>query len=67
MSIAKEQLRIIFMGTPEFAVHILDGLVQQNYNVVGVITRWTRRSYQWKKKTFNGRSWSRTRSNKQPR
>ena len=38
MSIAKEQLRIIFMGTPEFAVHILDGLVQQNYNVVGVIT-----------------------------
>ena len=38
MSIAKEQLRIIFMGTPEFAVHILDGLIQQNYNVVGVIT-----------------------------
>ena len=38
MSIAKEQLRIIFLGTPEFAVHILDGLIQQNYNVVGVIT-----------------------------
>ncbi len=38
MSITKEQLRIIFMGTPEFAVHILDGLIQQNYNVVGVIT-----------------------------
>ena len=38
MSIAKEQLRIIFMGTPEFAVHILDELIQQNYNVVGVIT-----------------------------
>ena len=26
------------MGTPEFAVHILDELIQQNYNVVGVIT-----------------------------
>ena len=38
MSIAKNQLRIVFMGTPDFAVHILDGLVQQNYNVVGVIT-----------------------------
>ena len=38
MSITKEQLRIIFMGTPEFAVHILDELIQQNYNVVGVIT-----------------------------
>ena len=38
MSIAKEQLRIIFMGTPDFAVHILDGLVQQHYTVVGVIT-----------------------------
>jgi methionyl-tRNA formyltransferase len=38
MLIAKKQLRIIFMGTPEFAVHILDGLLQENYNVVGVIT-----------------------------
>ncbi len=31
-------LRIVFMGTPEFAVTILDSLVQHNYNVVGVIT-----------------------------
>ncbi len=38
MSIAKNQLRIIFMGTPDFAVHVLDGLVQQNYNIVGVVT-----------------------------
>lgn len=31
-------LRIIFMGTPEFAVASLDILVQNNYNIVGVIT-----------------------------
>ena len=32
------QLRIIFMGTPEFAVESLDILVKNNYNIVGVIT-----------------------------
>lgn len=32
------QLRIIFMGTPEFAVESLDTLVKNNYNIVGVIT-----------------------------
>jgi methionyl-tRNA formyltransferase len=31
-------LRIIFMGTPEFAVSILKKLVENNYNIVGVIT-----------------------------
>jgi methionyl-tRNA formyltransferase len=31
-------LRIVFMGTPDFAVPALDILVQHNYNVVGVIT-----------------------------
>jgi methionyl-tRNA formyltransferase len=31
-------LRIIFMGTPEFAVASLDMLVQHNYNVVAVVT-----------------------------
>ena len=31
-------IRIVFMGTPEFAVSILDGLLSNNYNVVGVIT-----------------------------
>ena len=30
--------RIIFMGTPEFAVETLRNLVENNYNVVGVIT-----------------------------
>lgn len=33
-----EQLRIVFMGTPEFAVSILDTIIKNNYNVVGVIT-----------------------------
>lgn len=30
--------RIVFMGTPEFAVASLDALVQEGFNVVGVIT-----------------------------
>lgn len=33
-----EKLRIVFMGTPEFAVGILDTIVKNNYEVVGVIT-----------------------------
>ncbi|WP_264531202.1 methionyl-tRNA formyltransferase [Flavobacterium sp. N502540] len=33
-----EKLRIIFMGTPEFAVGILDTILKNNYDVVGVIT-----------------------------
>jgi len=35
---AETQLRIVFMGTPEFAVPSLDILVQNGYHVVGVIT-----------------------------
>ena len=31
-------LRIVFMGTPDFAVTILEHLVTYNYNIVGVIT-----------------------------
>lgn len=31
-------MRIVFMGTPEFAVTTLKHLVENNYNVVGVIT-----------------------------
>ena len=34
----KEDLRIIYMGTPEFAVEPLRCLVEGGYNVVGVIT-----------------------------
>ena len=33
-----KELRIIFMGTPDFAVATLKALVEHNYKVVGVIT-----------------------------
>jgi methionyl-tRNA formyltransferase len=33
-----KDLRIVFMGTPDFAVATLKALVEHNYNVVGVIT-----------------------------
>lgn len=33
-----EDLRIVFMGTPDFAVATLRSLVEKGYNVVGVIT-----------------------------
>lgn len=33
-----EKLRIVFMGTPEFAVGILDNIIKNNYEVVGVVT-----------------------------
>lgn len=33
-----EALRIVFMGTPEFAVGILDSILENHYHVVGVIT-----------------------------
>lgn len=33
-----EKLRIVFMGTPEFAVGILDTILKNNFEVVGVIT-----------------------------
>lgn len=35
----KEDLRIIFMGTPEFAVGTLSMLVEGGYNVVAVVTQ----------------------------
>ena len=34
----KQNLRIVFLGTPEFAVASLDALVNAGYNIVGVIT-----------------------------
>ncbi|PIB25522.1 methionyl-tRNA formyltransferase [Maribacter sp. 4U21] len=33
-----KELRIVFMGTPDFAVGVLDSLVRQQCNIVGVIT-----------------------------
>lgn len=35
----KEDLRIVFMGTPEFAVETLQALVEHDYNVVAVVTK----------------------------
>ena len=35
----KEDLRIVFMGTPEFAVESLRRLVDGGYNVVAVVTQ----------------------------
>ena len=35
----KKDLRIIFMGTPEFAVETLQALVEGGYNVVAVVTQ----------------------------
>lgn len=35
----KNELRIVFMGTPEFAVGTLKRLVEENYNVVAVVTQ----------------------------
>ena len=35
----KEDLRIVFMGTPEFAVETLKALITNKYRVVGVVTQ----------------------------
>lgn len=35
----KKDLRIVFMGTPEFAVETLKALVENEYNVVAVVTQ----------------------------
>lgn len=34
----KSQLKIVFLGTPEFAVTSLDRIISEGYNVVGVVT-----------------------------
>lgn len=31
--------RIVFMGTPLFAANVLEGLISNNYNIVGVLTQ----------------------------
>ena len=35
----KDDLRIVFMGTPEFAVETLKALIDNHYNVVAVVTQ----------------------------
>ena len=34
----KEDLRIVFLGTPEFAVESLKRIHTEGYNIVGVVT-----------------------------
>lgn len=34
----KEKTRIVFMGTPDFAAHILEALLKKEMNIVGVVT-----------------------------
>lgn len=34
----KKDLKIVFFGTPEFAVESLDALIQDGFNIVGVVT-----------------------------
>lgn len=38
-SMDKKNMRIVFMGTPEFAVESLKALVEGGYNVVGIVTQ----------------------------
>src|SRR5699024_9884496 len=33
-----KNLRVLFMGTPQFAQHILDHLLKNKYNIIGVVT-----------------------------
>jgi methionyl-tRNA formyltransferase len=39
MTMTKKDLRIVFMGTPEFAVETLKALVENQYNVVAIVTQ----------------------------
>ena len=38
VSMDKENFRIVFMGTPEFAVESLKALVEKNFHIAGVVT-----------------------------
>lgn len=49
----KSPLRIVFYGTPEFAVPSLDILIQNNYNVVAVVTAPDRPSGRGQKISFS--------------
>ena len=35
----EKDIRIVFMGTPEFASNVLKGLVENNYNIVAVVSQ----------------------------
>ncbi len=50
---SKQKLKIVFMGTPEFAVGILETLLRANFEVVGVITAPDRPSGRGQKLKFS--------------
>lgn len=35
----EKKIRIVFMGTPDFAANVLKGLVEANYNIVAVVSQ----------------------------
>lgn len=39
MIMKKENVRIVFMGTPKFAADILKSLIEDNYNIVAVVSQ----------------------------
>jgi len=49
----KEDLRIVYMGTPDFAVEPLKALVEDGYNIVGVVTMPDKRSGRGMKLQFS--------------
>jgi len=49
----KKELRIVFMGTPEFAVPSLEVLIRSGYNIVGVVTSPDRESGRGRKIRFS--------------
>lgn len=52
----KEDLRIVYMGTPEFAVEPLRCLVEGGYNIAGVITMPDKPAGRGHKVQFPGRN-----------
>lgn len=53
MKKSKEELRIVYMGTPDFAVEPLKELVEDGYNIVGVVTMPDKRSGRGMKLQFS--------------
>ena len=35
----EKKIRIVFMGTPDFAANVLKGLVEAKYNIVAVVSQ----------------------------
>ena len=35
----KEELKVVFMGTPEISAHVLEALIQDGYHIIGVVAQ----------------------------